>query len=85
MAGNAFSRDTIRLILMGIMGICLAVALTVGTAALMWSGQPYGDTLRMTAGIFAWIFTAAFSISFIIAVIDERRMVHARQAGGSNV
>jgi hypothetical protein len=81
MAGNAFSRETIRLALMTIMGLCLSLTLAIGTAALIKSGQPVGDTLRFIAAVFAWIFTAAFFVSFIIAVVDERKISRGKRAG----
>jgi hypothetical protein len=81
MAGNAFSRETIRLILMAVMGLCLALTLVIGTATLIWSGQPYGDTLRLIASVFAWLFTAAFFMSFLLAVVDERKMSRSKRAG----
>jgi hypothetical protein len=81
MAGNAFSRESIRLALMSVMGLCLFLTLAIGTATLVWSGPPYGDTLRFIAAVFAWIFTAAFFMSFILAVVDERKISRGKRAG----
>jgi hypothetical protein len=81
MAGNAFARESIRLALMAVMGGCLALTLVIGTATLIWSAPPYGDTLRLIAAVFAWIFTAAFFMSFILAVVDERKMSRGKRAG----
>jgi hypothetical protein len=81
MSRNAFSRETIRLILVAVMAIFLALTFAVGTATLIWSGRPYGDSLRLIAAVFAWIFTAAFFTSFILAVIDERKERRRKRAG----
>jgi hypothetical protein len=81
MAGNAFSRETIRLVLMAIMGICLALTLAVGTATLVWSAPPLGDSLRLVASVFAWIFAVSLLITFFLAVVDERAKVRSRPAG----
>jgi hypothetical protein len=78
MAGNAFSRETTRLALMAVMGLCLFLTLAIGTAALVWSAPPHGDTLRLVASIFAWLFAASLLISFFLAVVDERAKGHGR-------
>jgi hypothetical protein len=78
MTGNAFSRETIRVALMAVMGVCLALTLIVGTATLIWSAPPYGDTLRLVASVFAWLFAAGLLISFFLAVVDERAKGHGR-------
>jgi hypothetical protein len=81
MAGNAFSRETIRLTLMGVMGVCLALTVAIGTATLVWSAPPFGDTLRLVASVFAWLFAGALLIAFFLAIVDERTKGRARPAG----
>ena len=81
MAWNAFSRDTTRLILMAVMGVCLALTLAIGTATLVWSAPPYGDSLRLVASIFAWLFAASLLIAFFLAVVEERAKGRGRPAG----
>jgi hypothetical protein len=83
MTGNVFSRDTIRLILATVMAFCLFLALACGTAALVWYGQPYGTTFRGMAGVFAWLFTAAFLTTFALAVFEERQ--RGRERSGRKV
>jgi hypothetical protein len=63
---------------MVVMGLCLVLTLAVGTAALIWSGPPYTDTLRFVASGFAWLFAVLLLISFFLAVVDERAKVHGR-------
>jgi len=73
MTTNVFSRDTIKLILMSVMAACLFLALVCGTAAIVWYSQSYGATFRFAGGVSAWLFTAAFLITFAIAVFEERQ------------
>jgi hypothetical protein len=72
MKAKVFSRDTIRLFLATVMAFCLFLGVAFGTAALVWYGQPYGANARLVAGIFAWVFTAAFLSAFALAVFEER-------------
>lgn len=71
MALRNVSRETINLILVAVMALCLILTLAAGTLAIAWNGHPPGDTAMTTAAAFAWLFAAAFFTTFAIALYEE--------------
>lgn len=78
MAGRVFSRDTIMLVLAAVMAVCLVLTFAVGAVSIAWSGRPEGDTARMVAAVFAWLFTAAFLSTFVLAASETRHQSDRR-------
>jgi hypothetical protein len=70
MADRKFFSDKVSLALAGTMAVCLVLTLIFGTAAIIWSGQPSGDTTRYVAMVFAWLLTAVFLAAFALAVLE---------------
>lgn len=69
------ARETISVVLVAVMVFCLLLTLAAGTAALILSGQPYGNSVKLVADAAAWIFTAAFLIAFALAISEKRKKV----------
>ena len=70
MAGKFTSRDTINLVLAGVMALGLAVAIVGGIVAIARFGQPDGTLATLVAETGAWIFALAFLVSFFLALRD---------------
>jgi len=68
MALRHLSRDTINLILVVTMTLCLIVALAGGALAIAWTGTPQGNAATTIAEAFAWAFAAAFVASFAMTL-----------------
>ena len=71
------SRDKINLVLAGIMAIGLVVAIVAGLVAIVRFGQPDGATATFIAESGAWIFAAAFVVSFLLALRDSVTAHHS--------
>ena len=72
------SRDTINLVLAGIMAIGLAVAIACGIVAIVRFGQPDGATATLVAEGAAWVFAGAFFLSFFLALRDLVKASHSQ-------
>ena len=70
MASKVTSRDTVNLVLAGVMAIGLVVAMVGGLVAIIRFGQPDGATATWVAETSAWICAAAFLITFFLALRD---------------
>ena len=55
-----------------IMIASLALAIVVGTVALIWNGQPFGNGATIVADVFATIFSVAFFAALALAMVDQR-------------
>lgn len=71
MAIRNVSRETINLVLVAAMALCLIATLIAGTLAIAWNGRPQGDTTMTIADTFAWLFAVAFFTTFAIALFEE--------------
>ncbi|MGN6571734.1 MAG: hypothetical protein ACTHLO_09990 [Pseudolabrys sp.] len=71
MAEKLDQRDRINLGLAGIMAIGLLVAIVAGLYAIFRYGQPDGTTATVLATTGAWVFVAAFLVSFVLALRDS--------------
>lgn len=69
----SFGGETINLVLFAVMAIALALVIVAGAVFLIWNSEPIGNTASMVADVFAWIFAAAFSIAFLLSMIEQRR------------
>jgi hypothetical protein len=65
--------DKLQVALGVIMIVCLALTIVAFPVALIWTGQPIGNTAAITANIFASLFSAAFFMAFILAMVDQRQ------------
>ena len=77
MASKVSSRDRVNLALAGIMAIGLAVAIVGGLIAIVRFGQPDGAMVTLVAETGAWIFAAAFFVSFLLALRDLVKPRHS--------
>ena len=65
--------ETIKLVLFAVMAVSLALVVIAGAVFLIWNGQPIGNSASMVADVFAWLFTAAFVIAFLLSMFEQRR------------
>jgi hypothetical protein len=76
MTDKLTQRDKVNLALAGIMTIGLVVAIIAGLYAIFRYGQPDGTTATMLATTGAWVFAAAFLVSFVLALKDSIKAPH---------
>jgi hypothetical protein len=77
MASTISSRDRLNLALAAIMALGLAVAIVGGIVAIVRFGQPDGAAATYVAEASAWVFAAAFFVSFFLALRDIVKAGHS--------
>jgi len=77
MAEKRTPRDRIYLAMAGIMAIGFAVAVVGGLVAIIRFGQPESASATLVAETGAWVFAAAFLVSFFLALQDSMKPRHS--------
>jgi hypothetical protein len=72
MASKHAWHEKVIVILGVVMAVCLPLTLITGAVALIWNGQPIGNTATTTADVFAYAFSAAFFAAFVLRMTEER-------------
>ena len=72
MASKFVSRENVVVILGAVMIVCLALTMVTFLVALIWIGQPLGNTAGLTADAFATIFSVAFFAAFALAIAEQQ-------------
>jgi hypothetical protein len=52
--------------------VSLALTIVTFLVALIWIGQPAGNTAITTADVFATVFSVAFFTAFVLAMAEQR-------------
>lgn len=73
MAGKLLTREHASLILAAVMFVSLALTIVAEILALVWNGQPIGNTAATVADTFATFFSIAFFISFGLVMFGHQR------------
>jgi len=71
MAIRNISRETINIVLIAIMALCLIAALVAGAVGIAWTGSPAGATATTIAETSSWLLAAAFCATLVIALVEE--------------
>ena len=72
MASKFVSRENVIVILGALAIVCLALTIVTFPIALIWIGQPLGNTSGLTADAFASVFSVAFFAAFALAMAEQR-------------
>ena len=66
------SRETAQIALVGVMGICLGLAIVVYPASIIWNRQPIGNAAAIIADVLGTGFSFAFFGALVLALLDQR-------------
>jgi hypothetical protein len=72
MATKFLSRQNVVVILGAVTIVSLALTIVAFPVALIWIGQPAGNTAITMADVFATVFSVAFFAAFVLAMTDQR-------------
>jgi len=82
MATKLVSRQNVVVILGTVMIVCLALTIVTFPVALIWIGQPLGNTAMTMADAFASIFSVALFAAFVLAMAEQPSAVSDHVEGG---
>ena len=72
MTSKFVSGERVIIFLGTTMVICLPLAIVTFVIAVIWNGQPFGNTATTIADVFGSVFSVAFFAAFVLKMIEER-------------
>ena len=72
MTSKFVSGERVIIFLGAAMVVCLPLTIVTFVIALIWNGQPFGNTATTIADVFASAFSVAFFAAFVLKMVEER-------------
>ena len=79
MKTKLISRHNVLVALVVVMIVSLALTILTFPVALIWFGQPIGNSAAITADVFGSAFSVAFFAAFALAMIGQRTRERSRR------
>ena len=79
MRTRLISRHNALVALVAVMIVSLALTILTFPVALIWAGQPIGNSAAITADVFGSAFSVAFFAAFTLAMAGQRSRERSRR------